>query len=372
LVNLTVSLPQATKNGVPMSVSTQFMSPTPSIGFFSTEFQDMAGYILVPTGGVLYANYIATNENGDTIPMKTVALVNLDVDFSYIEGYLGNFKHKGKRDTVYIEFFKNWRQGDVFFEKPEITITIDNSFGVPTRSVIDLFDILTADDLRIPLESTFITETGIDFAYPSLQNVGKVESMVFPFDANNSNIEVVLGSRPIGLDYKVDALMNPDTVSELRGFITDSSFYKIQVEVDLPLHGRASDFGVTDTFTVDFSGYNKVKEVEFKLVADNGTPLDINAQVFFLDENNVLLDSLFDGGSQRVVRSAPVNSNGEVTAFTNHVTFANFPGARFDEVRSAKKLALTATFSTTNEGQQSIKAYKEQAVAIRMGMRLKI
>ena len=372
-VDLTVTILQAVKNGQPLTIHTQFQSPIgsqPIFFYYPPEIVETAGYDLVPEDGVVWVRYDAVTDAGDTIELPFIALVNKDIDFSYIEGYLGNFKHKGKRDSITIEFFENWIQGDVYFENPVIQIHIDNSFGVPTRSSIDIFDILTADGNRIPLVSDFITDTGIDFVYPANDEIGQTKNMTFTFDAQNSNIEDVLGSRPVALDYKVDAIMNPDSLVDERGFITDSSYYRIQVEVDLPLHGRASGFGVEDTYDVNFDSYGNVKEVEFKMVADNDMPLGIDAQVYFFDENEALLDSLYDS-FKRIVEPAPVNAEGIVTSRISQTNYAIFSSERFDKVRSAKKLKLKATFSTTNEGQQSVKAFAGQNVEIRMGMKLK-
>jgi len=374
MVDLTLTILEASKNGQPLSVHTQFMSPAGTPGtiplpIFSPTTQ-CVGYELTPNNGKVHIQYTAVTDMGDTIELPFIALANTNINFSYIEGYLGNFTNKGKRDSVSIDFFKNWIQGDVFFDNPVIKIHIENSFGMPTRSSIDTFDIITADELRIPLQSSFINETGIDFVYPTVQEAGQSKSMTFTFDANNSNIEDVLGSRPIGLDYKVDAISNPDSLTNLRGFITDSSFYKIKVEVDLPLHGRASGFGVVDSFDLDFSSYDDLKEVEFKLVADNEMPLAIGVQGYFIGENGVVLDSLFDGIGYPI-QGAPVNANGVVTQKLTTTTFVTFDAARFDHVRSAKRLNLHAYFSTTNNGQQSVKAFANQFLEIRMGMKVK-
>jgi hypothetical protein len=194
--------------------------------------------------------------------------------------------------------------------------------------------------------------------------------MTFAFNTDNSNIEDVLGSRPIALDYDVDAQMNPDSIPGLRGFVTDSSFYKIQIEVDLPIQGKASGFGLRDTFNVDFDNFDEVKEVEFKLVADNEMPLEVAGQGYFLDHNGVVLDSLFSEGKQVLVASATVGSDGVVTERSTQTSFINFPAARFKAVQPAKKLALKAFFSTFNNGQQSVKAFANQGVELRLGMKV--
>ncbi|MCU0347935.1 MAG: hypothetical protein MUC59_13425 [Saprospiraceae bacterium] len=380
LVDFTLILHEATKNGQPLTIHRQFMSPVGiTFGGVKIPTTDPAdavpveGYELRPVNDEIHISYVALKANGDTLHLapNEVALNNTNVKFSYIEGYLGNFKNKGVRDSINIEFFENWIQGDVFFEDPIIQIHIENSFGMPTRSSIEIFDIITADGQRIPLESEFISETGIDFEYPTIAEAGQSKNMTFTFDANNSNIEDVLGSRPIGLDYKVDAIANPDSVTDQRGFITDSSFYRVQVEVDLPLHGRASGFGAIDTFDLDFSDFNEVQAVEFKMVADNNMPLGISTQAYFIGENGAVLDSLFNGIGYPI-EAAPVNGSGIVTGQQTTTTLIDFDAARFDNIRNAKKLALHAFFSTSNQGQQSVKAFANQEVEIRMGLKVKI
>lgn len=372
-VDLTVTILQCKKDGQPLTLHTQFQSPIgadPIFFHYPQEVVQAAGYSLQPENGIAWVRYDAVTDAGDTIDLPFIALVTKDLDFSYLEGYLGNFKHKGKRDSISIEFFENWIQGDVFFEDPVIQIHIDNSFGVPTRSSIDVFDIITADGQRIPLQSDFITETGIDFVYPAIDEVGQVKGMTFTFNAQNSNIEDVLGSRPIALDYKVDAIMNPDSLTGERGFITDSSYYRIQVEVDLPLHGRASGFGIEQAYEVSFENYSDIEEVEFKLVADNHMPIGIDAQLYFLDAQQGVIDSLFEQRRQ-IVSPAPVDLSGIVTDRSTQTSYAVFSADRFDKVRPAKKILLKATFSTSNNGQQSVKAFSDQQVDLRMGMRVK-
>ncbi|MEZ4960402.1 MAG: hypothetical protein R2830_11345 [Saprospiraceae bacterium] len=371
-VFLTMKILQAVKGNDTLTMHSKFLGPLgdPFPYFFDYDSVQTPGYNLIPNDGVIYVSYDARNKNGEPVDMDFVGLCSRNIDFSYIEGYLGNFTNRGKRDSISIDFFKNWVQGDVYFQNPVIKIHIINSFGLPTRSSIDTFDILTADGQRKKLESSFISDTGIDFAYPDLNSIGETRSMTFVFNADNSNIEDVLSSRPIALDYKVDAIMNPDSIAGLRGFITDSSYYKIQVEVDLPLYGRASGFVVTDTFNVDLSQFDEAEEVEFKMVADNGMPLGIDAQVYFIGENGVALDTLFENTKQ-VVASAPVDAQGIVTERISQITFTTFDSIRFDKVRPAKKLALVASFSTFDTGQQPVKALKGQGVEIRMGMKVK-
>lgn len=371
-IHFKLSILNAFKNGQVATLEESFSSPPPLQGYHvSQNFLDMSGYELLPQNDTVYIRYEAYTDNGDKITLPQVFLLSTDVYFSYIEGKLGNFTHNGRADTIFIDFFENWIQGEVFFENPDIYIHVQNSFGVPTRSDIKVFDIITADEQKLPLESDYITNTGIDFVYPQLDEVGQVKTMTFAFDENNSNIEEVLGSKPVALIYDVDAKMNPDNSTTERGFITDSSFYNIQVEVDLPLRGHAAQFTMRDTFSVDFSSFDEIAEAEFKMVADNGMPLEIVAQVWFLNGQGQVIDSLFSEGPKAVVEAAPVDANGIATASSKATHYIRFDQERFEKIRTATKVALTGSFSTTGHGAQTVKAIAGQTAEIRMGMKLK-
>jgi hypothetical protein len=111
--------------------------------------------------------------------------------------------------------------------------------------------------------------------------------------------------------------------------------------------------------------------VEFKLVADNNMPLAIGTQAYFLDSTGVVLDSLFDTIGHPI-EAAPVDAEGIVTGKQTTTTFVNFDAVRFDGIRKATKLKIHAFFSTTDNGQVNVKAFSNQDVEIRMGMKVKV
>jgi len=167
----------------------------------------------------------------------------------------------------------------------------------------------------------------------------------------------------------MDAVPNPDSLTSIRGFVTDSSYIKVQVEVELPIWGSANGFAARDTFAVNFDTYDDVDHVEFKMITENEIGLNVGMQIYFADENNVLLDSLLPT-VETVMLAAPVDDNGDATDVSEKTTFISFDAARFDKIRNAKQLFLTATFSTIDNGTKSIKVYAEDEVRVRIGMKL--
>lgn len=372
-VQFQLRLPQVTKNGeiLTFNASLPAYSGTgnpPTYLLSLANPTDLTGYEVVPdpiTDSV-YVEYELLRPGGLPDTAHLVGIIFENLLFSYMEGYLGGLEYEGGRDTIIIDFFDNWVRGDIYFEEPTVVFNIENSFGIPTKSKINVFEVFTVRGDILPLESPFVTN-GIDFPYPDRDEVGQIKTKSFVFNKQNSNIDVILGSGPLAIDYDVNAITNPDGNTGIPGFITDSSYYRVQIEVDLPLYGKALDFLARDTFEVSFENYKNVRNAEFKLVTENGLPLDVAIQGYFLDEAGITLDSLFDA-QRPVVKAAPVNSNGIPISRTDDVSFIDYPDARFDQIREARRLAIIASFSTYNEGQQSVKILADQAVRIKLGV----
>jgi hypothetical protein len=372
-VQFQLRLPQVTKAGQVLSFNANLPGysgtgtpPTYLLSLASPT--DLTGYEVVPdpVTDSVYVEYELLRPGGLPDTAHLVGIIFEDLRFSYMEGFLGGLEYEGGRDTILIDFFDDWVRGDIYFEEPTVVFNIENSFGIPTRSRINTFEVFTVRGEILPLESPFVTN-GIDFPFPDRNEVGAVKTKSFVFNKQNSNIDVILGSGPLAIDYDVNAITNPDGNTGVPGFITDSSYYRVQVEVDLPLYGRSLDFAARDTFELSFADYSSVRNAEFKLVVDNGMPVDVAVQGYFLDEGGLVLDSLF--AEQRpVIKAAPVNSSGIPTARTNDVTFIDYPDARFERIRAARQLALSASFSTFNEGQQSVKILADQTVQLKLGV----
>lgn len=369
-VQFTITLPQVTKNGQPLSFTASLpgYSGSGQLPVYSNIFFpfQLDGYEAAPdplTDSV-YVEYELIRSNGQPDTAQ-VAITFRDLAFSYMEGFLGVQRHEGGRDTIIIDFFDNWVTGDIYFADPTVVFNIENSFGIPTQSDVKVFKVLTVRGETLNLESPYV-ESGIDFPYPSIGEVGVIKRQQFVFNKDNSNIDVILGAGPVAIDYDVDAVTNPDSNVNIRGFITDSSYYKVRVDVDLPLYGRSVNFLARDTFELDFGDFQQMYKAEFKLVTVNSLPLDVAIQGYFLDKDGHVLDSLFQE-SVRVVEGAPVDSQGNASGAKEDITYVDYPEERFSKVRTAEKLDIVAAFSTINNGQVSVKILESQSVQVKLG-----
>jgi hypothetical protein len=371
-VTVTVSVPQISKDGEIFSV-TQTVSAAPSQGEVQNfvGFGDLTGYEVIPdpVTDSIYLQYEFIRANGEPDFASFLVATFNELEFSYMEGYMGVESHKGK-DTIIIDFFDSYVKGDIYFANPTVTFDVENAFGIPTRSKVNIFEVFTVRDETLNLSGEYI-DNGIDFPYPELDQVGVLEFGEFIFDKNNSNIDSILGSGPLAIHYDVDAITNPDMDTSIRGFITDSSYYKVKVEVDLPLYGNAVDFIARDTFDLNFDNYGEVDNMELKMITENELPLDVLVQGYMVDAKGEVLDSLFSEQSL-VIESAVVDLQGFPSATTEKINFIEFTADKFERIRDTEQLILVASFYTTDEGTKSVYITESQNLNVRIGAKIGI
>ncbi len=370
-ITMTFTFPQLRQDGeaIVFEHSLPAYSGSGDPPFFTNAFgpYSLAEHDISPENDSIFIEYEAFAD-GEPVDLTNFYILIQGMEFTYAEGYLGNQIHEGTRDTIEIDFFEDWIRGDIYFEDPVVTFFFENSFGIPTRSIVNVFDVITVEQEVLPLESEFVAN-GIDFPYPGLDQVGEIMRDTFVFNKFNSNIDEILGAGPIAVDYLVDGLTNPESNTDIRGFLTDSSYYKVQVEVDLPLYGRAAGFIARDTIELGFDNYGEVDFAEFKTVTDNGLPLNVDIQGYFLDDNGAVLDSLFAEG-RRLVEAAPVDGDGNATGITTQEAFAEFLADRFERIKDAQSIVVNAAFSTNDGGETSVRINTAQEVRIRVGAKL--
>ncbi len=377
-VTVTVSIPSFTKNGEIFTHSLNTSSYTGSLpvaGALLTPL-DLSGYTLSVEEDSIYVEYYAYREtSGFRDTLKGFFVIFNDITASFIQGYLGNEVFEFERDTIEIDFFENWTEGTLRFEDPTINFFVRNSFGFPVRSSINVLDVISVDDEIFPLSSPDI-DAGIDFAYPQANEIGEVKETNFTFNNENSNLVDLLEAVPQAVDYDIDGLTNPDGNTAIRGFMTDSSFLSVQVEVVLPVFGAVSNYNVFDTikverfdFDVDFEEYGEIDYAEFKLFSENNIPLNIDLQLFFADENERIIDSLFTEITP-VVTAATVDADGNTLEQTTEEAFARVTEDRFENIKEARNLFLRARFSTPEAGMRSVRITADQNVKIGMGLKV--
>lgn len=361
-LTVTLKLPQLKKNGVPFQKVFTLNTSLYSEGI------DLAGYDLRPLRDSIFFVHDARKSNGERVNLTSKGgIIIKDFQAAFAKGYFGQSVFDVPRDTIKIDFFNQWKGGAVKFGDPKLIATLDNSFGVPVRAIMKVGEITTLDGRILQLQSQLTT--GVDVAYPTISQIGQSKRTVVTFDNSNSNLAQIISENPVAIDYKIDGLMNPTNDTSITGFLTDSSRFNLQVELEVPMYGSARNFEVNDTFPINLAASGNITKAEFKILTDNGMPIEVSVQGYFATETGQILDSLYAQKAQ-ILKGAPVGANGLPTGVSSAENLVTIEAAKLTKIRdTAKKLVVRYSFSTTNSGSVPVKLLSKQGVRVRIGVK---
>jgi hypothetical protein len=365
-VDVTIRVPSLTRNGEILEVSKriEYKGEIPVEDFVIVS---MDGLILELYENALIVEYDAVDLQGQEVDINGVSLLYNIMTYSYLEGFFTKNDVDIPGDRIEIEVYDSWINGQLYFEEPKVTVAVDNSFGFPVRANINYLRVIGRDGEKVDLESPINDQ--IDFDYPELSEIGTVKTNIIRYDETNSNIEEILNIQPVVLEYDIDAVANPDRDSTIIGFVTDTSFIRINVTVELPIQGWADRFTARDTVELELNELADVEEAEFKLILDNGMPVNVDIQATFVDSAYSVLDSLFTSGPLSIA-SAQVNARGEAVGSTETVTFETMDKTRLDRINGTRYAILDISFLTDGAPDKSVVIDAFDKVGIRMGAKV--
>lgn len=293
------------------------------------------------------------------------AFVNIDLlSFEYVEGFFGRQELDIQGDVIPIGIFDNWERGEISFADPRIILIVDNSFGFPVSAKVNKLEVLTVSGERIPLKSELV-DKGIDFDFPNQSQIGQTIQTRLVFDNQNSNIVDLFNEKIIEVDYDIDAVGFPTNDPSEIGFVTDSSFYEVNVAVELPLLASADEFTIRDTLDLDMSELSEIDEVELKMYMRNEFPVEMDIQLIFLTSDDQYVDELFeiplniDGANMEGGMRATVPDAQEEEVLVS--------GARLDRIKNARKVIIRASLSTRNDRTTPVWLLDTYEIDFKMG-----
>jgi hypothetical protein len=375
-----IILPSAKKNGVSFSQIIPF-TYSGSTPVMSNASYDLSGYKFDMTdGGTAFNEFVVNFEvtltgSGNPINSSDQVTLNMTLNnmkFDKIFGDIGQMSLTPDVDTVDISVFKSVLGGASFtLADPRIKFKISNSYGVPVNASLSLFQgytpgyapyTITGSPNPLPIQS------------PNFSQVGQVLTDSFALDNTNSNIATVINNTPKYLIYQISSLTNPAGGSTHNNFVIDTSRLKVDMEVDLPLNGTASNFVLVDTMPFKLSE-TLPKEIESALIRtynSNGFPFDVDMQIYFADSLYNKLDSLVIP-NQLILQSAVVDPNtGIVTSPTQKTYDAVLTRARLDNLTGSTYLLIRAVANTTNGGATNVKIYANYKLDFKLGLQVQV
>jgi len=363
-VEFTFTIAEATLNSEPFNKTVIVPADSTSV-----EDYDLSNYLLTPQGDSMLFRYTARLMDSDSlIELSYVFVSFVDPVYSYAQGFLGTGTFYVPLDSIEMDLYEYFTTGDVFFEEPKMTITARNSFGFPMRTSFNVLNAITIDGEVIPFGNDVFTQ-GVDFNYPTIDEIGETKETVITITRDNSNLENIIGQPIIYFEYDAQVNSNPDNDMTITSFVTDTSNFYLDAEVELPLFGRVDGFAVTDTLDFELDEtFDNVGDVEFKLVTVNEFPADVELQIVFVDENYNIVDRLLDPAEQ-LFASAQVDDLGELVESARKETFIPLTRSRFNNINeNAKYMFVQVRIWSFNDGDTSVRVFSDTEVTVKLGV----
>jgi len=367
-VDVLITIPNLTKGGVAFNISIQLNYQGNSPTMASTGPISLADYTLNLNDGMIEVYYQAVNSNGDNLQINPIMGMAENWKYDYLQGTWDNDTFNLSMDTLEIDIYDNWVDGQITFADPSLSLMVENSFGFPTMAKInELKVITTSGDIMYLTGDVF--DTPLYLNYPSMMEPDASKETVITFNNTNSNIADILNAHPKQIIYSIDAIINPDNDPNTNGFMTDESTMQITLETELPIHGTASGFEIEEPLDSDLSDLENIEWAEFKIIADNGIPIDLGIQLYFTNEAGEKIDSLYSG-FENLTEAATVDGGGNVISSTEKVTFIEVSADRMENIKQSNSLIVAATFSTADNGSTPVKILTNHELNLKVGLKV--
>lgn len=261
------------------------------------------------------------------------------------------------RDTIELEIFKNWRGGEVFLDDPEIEISFENSIGIPFSGSIGTFDAKIDQEGATVIPINYSSAIGNEFVidFPKGDDVIGYANSIFKLTKENSNLENVIRVSPKELYYDFNLVARHDVNTDEVGYISDTSRLSVSTNLRLPFTGRIDDVIVMDTIWISnatFKEMNKLESATLEIETENALPLGVDVQLFFINNQFEILDSVFT--SREFLSPAEVDFSGNVSSSSKVTNSIQTDKERLSRLKNAKAVIVYGKLDTSENGSETV------------------
>jgi len=278
---------------------------------------------------------------------------------SFARGYLGNQIFKAGPSSLQFDLFNKIKSGQINLEDVDFEIEVDNGIGASAEARFSKISGINNNNNRVDLTFTAGDEVmQINSAsYNGENNRTTHNTSSKTLTKSNSNINKFIENFPNILEYELEVELNHGEIKPLLSdilnpndppnFIHHEDDIKARLIMEVPLSIIADSLVLVDTLDfnlIDERGED-VESGKFKLIVDNGFPLDANTSIYFMDEMGLIIDSLW---SRETILRADVNETGRVSSKKRTVINFNISKEKMDIIKVASKVYIVAGFHSYN------------------------
>ncbi len=286
-------------------------------------------------------------------------LVNASISFThvipyYAKGYFGTATKAYGPTNEAFPIFNKIVAGSLSLQNVSVNLTLSNGFGVDASlilSQLSSYNSHTNTTVNLTDAGLINTTINVNRATETNNPAAPVNPFVMNFSLNptNSNILAWLDNLPTTIGYALKVTTDP--LGNVSGF-NDFAYYgygiNSAINVTIPLSLIANNLTLADTLAVNFSGSGsptkQVKSGKLTIYASNGFPFSAGLQMYLLNQNDAVYDSIFIP-SQTIAGGMVNPVSGKVTSPVNSVLTISLDAARTQELFNTKNVILYARFN---------------------------
>lgn len=366
--NFTINLPKATKNGV--TVSKLFTAPAGTLSNPSivSATIDLSGYDLDLRGtnnlgyNLLQSEMaVQSDPNGNSITVTkydstSFSLHMRDIQIEYARGYFGQITVNDSSD-LNIDFLQKITGGTLDIPSANISFLITNGIKVGATATIqnvrntnlntNTTVSLSHNQIGVPLDIHSATGSWNNFI-ASLRTLS--------FTSGNSNIEQYIENLGSVQKIKYSLKLNPyGNLSAGWDEFFPTSSLQIRMKANMPLSASLTNLTFQDTFKIDFKNQKDKSHVlagKIKLKTSNAFPLEGAVQLFFLDANGQIIETIT--ASEKIGSSifGAIPNLGELQK-NNSTIYFDLTAASLTNIDKVKNVVVKAIMNTPDPNQIS-------------------
>ena len=334
---------------------------------YITESSPLEGLEVLPDNNKITFIYEAINPRGERVKFQYAAMRVDILEFSYVEGFFNKHVFDIEGQDIEVGLFDAWVSGGMDFSDPKMNINVENSFGFPVRSMMNRLQLQTLGGNTFNLESSYIN-TGIDFAYPKLNEVGESKFTTFSFDRSNSNIRSLFNEKVVRINYDIDAIANPDVDETIPNFVSDNSFFQVNVNVEVPLLGEAKDFVLQRTVDLGIKELDQIASGQLKFIFENEFPVDVDIWFELLNADGAKTSALFEEDPINIP-SPEVGVDGRTIGSAQLTQYKDLDATQMQDLREATQVKILIKLTNPDETKgQQLWIYNNYEVRVKLGL----
>lgn len=368
--NMTISyqIPNATYQGNFVSQILNVPAAPPTKNVTITKDFDLAGYELDLRGknpvvdDLFNKFYNELDVRIDSSGIERTITLNDSVYIYYglldlipekATGYFGSKTIVDETGNIDFDLFQDIN-GELKVDDLKMSLNVDNGLGLGDKAITLGLNALTSRNTKtnnmVTLNTSSVLYNPTEI-FSATDNPFKPTKMSFLFDKNNSNIIPFFENVGNKIDYDITVKMNPNGIKDYTQFVYDKSTLKATMNIEMPMNIAARNFGLSQENEFNFSTQengDRIKEGTLYFVCKNGFPLELKLQIYILDINGNIIDSLISTPENIVQAANPTALNTKITEAKESVLKCVLDETKMKTLKNNPKVIIQFGISTPN------------------------